>query len=446
MAITDLTGYTWHGNETIDISTVQNYSINFISNDIEFDELLIRHQTSSIMGWDLKYHKTEDGYISVYAGTVGWNSESYRTIQIISGDDATNPTLISWLEANGTLIAPEPPTPSSYTTTITYDDQIIFDGEIATPYDIVYDGNIIASVPTTPSLIFKCAETVTKTDVLIGNITLVRQNKKFKTDVRIDAREKEDEWEYPQPFEDDGLIITQTYAAMQVGNALYLDGEAVYYNVTTSGSNCTITGSGSYLEGTECTILCIPSSGYNFTSWNINGTTITTNPYTFTVNADTTVVATVTAQPSKSYTLTLSGISGATHGWEKVSTPANPNSTLYDGVYASLGKGTNNARAYMKITFSGYTTFNIYIRSYAESNYDYTIASKVDAATVPTEYSSTTTQAHTRGNQQSGTAIGSYTKVSYTGLTTGQHFIYVVYRKDSSVNSNDDRGYVLIEK
>lgn len=100
----------------------------------------------------------------------------------------------------------------------------------------------------------------------------------------------------------------------------------------------------------------------------------------------------------------------------------------------------------MKITFQGYSTFNIYIRSYAESNYDYTIASNIDAASYPKQYSDATVQAHTRGNQKSGTTIDDYTKVSYTVSDNNEHFIYVVYRKDASVNSGDDRGYVLIEK
>lgn len=32
----------------------------------------------------------------------------------------------------------------------------------------------------------------------------------------------------------------------------------------------------------------------------------------------------------------------------------------------------------------------------------------------------------------------------YSNLDGGQHFVDIVFRKDSSVNSNQDRGYVLI--
>jgi len=100
----------------------------------------------------------------------------------------------------------------------------------------------------------------------------------------------------------------------------------------------------------------------------------------------------------------------------------------------------------MTITIIGFTEFTCYIRSYAESNYDYVMIGQLDQAiTGSTSYSNTTlVKAYTRGNQQSGTALSNYTKVTYSGIDGGEHTITVVYRKDSSVNSNDDRGYLLV--
>ena len=69
----------------------------------------------------------------------------------------------------------------------------------------------------------------------------------------------------------------------------------------------------------------------------------------------------------------------------------------------------------------------------------------VDMTSNPS-YITSGVKAHTRGNQQSGQSIVAYTKVTYTGLSGGDHFICIVYRKDSSVNSGNDRGYVLIPK
>ena len=135
--------------------------------------------------------------------------------------------------------------------------------------------------------------------------------------------------------------------------------------------------------------------------------------------------------------------------WEKTTAVANPDSSLYDGVYRSTSNyNVNSGVATMYITLTGYSTFKLYIRSYAESNYDYVMVSQLDKTiTGSSSYSDTTlVKAHTRGNQQSGTTLSSYTLVEYTGISSGSHTITIVYRKDGSVNKDDDRGYVLIPK
>ena len=112
--------------------------------------------------------------------------------------------------------------------------------------------------------------------------------------------------------------------------------------------------------------------------------------------------------------------------------------------YKSNNKSVSNSKAVMKITFSGCSSFTIYIRSYAQMSSDYAIASTVDASTIPTSYSSDNVKVTTRNNQSSGTSLSYYTQVKYDGLTTGEHSIYVVFVKDGSNNSYDDCGYVLI--
>lgn len=133
--------------------------------------------------------------------------------------------------------------------------------------------------------------------------------------------------------------------------------------------------------------------------------------------------------------------------WQK-STVANPNSSLYDGVYESYSNnGVDNSGATMYINIDGCTEFTLYIRSYAESYYDYVMVSKLDQSISNSSgYTSSQVYAHTRGNQQSGTALSNYTPVTFTGIDGGSHRITVVYRKDGSGSSGDDRGYVLIPK
>lgn len=134
--------------------------------------------------------------------------------------------------------------------------------------------------------------------------------------------------------------------------------------------------------------------------------------------------------------------------WE-LKTDINPDINTYNGVYRSFSNyHTANAYATMTITFHGYDVFTLYIRSYAESNYDYVMVSQLDKSiTGNSSYSDTTlVKAHTRGNQKSGTSLSNYVKVEFTNISDGEHVITIVYRKDSSADSGDDRGYVLIPK
>lgn len=133
--------------------------------------------------------------------------------------------------------------------------------------------------------------------------------------------------------------------------------------------------------------------------------------------------------------------SGVEYGWEPATSVPNPDASLYDGVYQSTNAGKDNTIARMRITFLGYSNFRIYIRSFAESNYDYTIASQLDTSGV----TDSNAKASTKGKQNGGTGIGSYTLVEYPN-DGGEHFIEIGYRKDSSEADDDDRGYVLIGK
>ena len=143
---------------------------------------------------------------------------------------------------------------------------------------------------------------------------------------------------------------------------------------------------------------------------------------------------------NKSISVTTPGTSS--YGWVPADNTYNVDG--YD-VYMSNNKGVNSSQAVMKLECVGYTELTIYIRSYAESSYDYTIASTVNASTYPKAYNDSTAKAHTRDNQKSGTSLSDYTAVTYTGLKDND-IIYIVYRKDGSSEIGDDRGYVLIPK
>lgn len=149
-------------------------------------------------------------------------------------------------------------------------------------------------------------------------------------------------------------------------------------------------------------------------------------------------------------------VSGATYEAGSASVIVNLNSQWANSTKSSISGykcfqsnksyNVNSGVDIMTITINGFTEFTCYIRSYAESNYDYVMIGQLDQAiTGSSSYSNTTlVKAHTHGKQQSGTALSNYTAVTYSGIDGGEHTITVVYRKDGSVNKNDDRGYLLI--
>ena len=101
-----------------------------------------------------------------------------------------------------------------------------------------------------------------------------------------------------------------------------------------------------------------------------------------------------------------------------------------------------SSQADMYIDVTGYETFTLYINSYAESNYDYTLVQNENGGELastkgyqynPTQYAP---------ESGSGWKTATY-QVPQDGLT---HRLKIIYRKDSSNNANWDRGYVAIKR
>ena len=94
----------------------------------------------------------------------------------------------------------------------------------------------------------------------------------------------------------------------------------------------------------------------------------------------------------------------------------------------------NNGKSTATITVNGMVLLKLYIRSYAESSYDYTEAFEIDTPANRSKGKFTT-----KNNQSNST----YTECIYE-LDGGTHTIDIMYSKDSSGNSYDDRGYFYI--
>lgn len=150
--------------------------------------------------------------------------------------------------------------------------------------------------------------------------------------------------------------------------------------------------------------------------------------------------------PSSSYEVDLN------NQWRMSSSQSNPDTSLYDGVYESFSNhNIDEGKAKMYIKISGYDQFTIYIRSYAESSYDYTVAlhvdQDVDVNSIDGWYDfgyDSRVKASTQNNQSSNQSINGYIEVVYDNLNYEEHTICIIYGKDYSDSSGDDRGYVLI--
>lgn len=105
-----------------------------------------------------------------------------------------------------------------------------------------------------------------------------------------------------------------------------------------------------------------------------------------------------------------------------------------EGYYESNNKSCGNSAALCKVVFNlpKAATVTFQCINYAESDYDYGILGNVDS-TLSTSYSEDSSYKHSFKGKQMPTVQ----EVSYQ-MEAGEHFVYVKYRKDSSVNRHND--------
>ena len=110
----------------------------------------------------------------------------------------------------------------------------------------------------------------------------------------------------------------------------------------TNGGN--VAGGGSYNYGQSCTLSATAATGYTFTNWTENGIVVSTNTnYTFTVNANRTLVANFSVQAPTSYSISVS------------SNPNNGGSITGGGTYQQGQSCTVSAVANTGYTFLRWT-------------------------------------------------------------------------------------------
>ena len=133
-------------------------------------------------------------------------------------------------------------------------------------------------------------------------------------------------------------------------------------------------------------------------------------------------------------------------GW-KIAEYTNPKAS--DGwiMYQSINPSSTTNYAVAKIHIKNLTSFTCYINSYAYSTYNYTIISNEDASSYPTTSSATTAKANTNGKQYIPTTFNTtnWTTVTYSGLSTAEHIIYVVYRRSRTTSGGYNAGFLLFD-
>lgn len=114
MAITDLTNTTWKFNDSLDFSGSnvggQTFTISFSSANANNSAIVTYLRigfggwTSSMQMYIYYYPSTTTTFHNSAVSAGAWQNEGYKTITITGGTDATNATLISWLQSNATQV------------------------------------------------------------------------------------------------------------------------------------------------------------------------------------------------------------------------------------------------------------------------------------------------------------------------------------------------------
>ena len=122
----------------------------------------------------------------------------------------------------------------------------------------------------------------------------------------------------------------------------------------------------------------------------------------------------------------------------------------YDFYESFSNYNVNNGKATMFITINGYTSFTFKVRNYSESLWDYVVVNNLDDTTIPKWQPSVGSGIASSGkvyySNRGKSSSETWYDVTFNNLDGGEHTITITYGKDSSGNSNDDRGYVAIPK
>ncbi len=147
-----------------------------------------------------------------------------------------------------------------------------------------------------------------------------------------------------------------------VANFTILPPNSYAINVSANPSDGgTVSGGGTYQQGQSCTIIATNNESHTFTNWTENGNVISTNNrYTFTVNANRTLVANFTANAPNQHTISVSA------------NPAEGGTVSGGGIYQQGQTCTVYAHANSSFSFTNWTENGNVVSTNA--NYSFTVS------------------------------------------------------------------------
>ena len=195
---------------------------------------------------------------------------------------------------------------------------------------------------------------------------------------------------------------------------------SVSANPTNGG---TVTGGGTFQQGQSCTVSATAATGFTFANWTENGTVVSTNAqYTFTVNANRTLVAHFTAN---TYTVTVS---------------ANPTAggTVSGGGTFTYGQScTVNATAATGYTFTNWTENGTVVSTNAHYTFTVNANRNLVAHFTANTYTITVSASPTNGGIVTGGGTFTYGQSCTLTATANSGFTFINWTENGSfVSSN----------
>lgn len=227
---------------------------------------------------------------------------------------------------------------------------------------------------------------------------------------------------------------------------------SVTANPTNGG---TVSGGGTYNQGTSCTVHATANTGYSFVNWTENGNQVSTNAnYTFTVNNNRNLIANFQVQQPQQYNISVTA------------NPSNGGYVTGGGTYNQSASCTVHATATSGSVFTNWTengsqvstnanyTFTVngnrnLVANFAQSTYTIQASAGANGIITP---SGTVTVA--QGANQSfamipdtgfevqnvyidGNSVGALTSYTFTNVNAN-HQIYVTFIQVDSMEENND--------